>query len=591
MGRYTDNYDDRGRGRGPAFDSAFIDDVKRDMVRMMEDAREDREVIAAVMAVFDYRRSETGEENCAKLYRYIDRELERAGRRIDEQISPRLMEDILDIWLRREIPGITRAMANSRRGRYDDRDRDDRYRRDSGRGGFDYSRRYDGSRRDGDRDRRDDRDDRDSGGFSLGMDDHDDRRDSRRDDRRDDRRSDRDDDRGRGGYSSGKRVERNDLSREQNATLDGDAPPVAPVANNDLLPENFSLSRETIDDETLRQTAGKLELRERIVYHGRIDSEHSAKAAVAKLLEAQPDVTEAVQVMNDFMPESLRDGEYLHVMEFDELVSIEMPTELFMEARERVRAEYGTMKDWSALMKVRGKMEFDAGRALDKFLTNQINLALLRFFRAEENFPDRVILQSLDDVKELMDGNFGPPHKNIPDWKVVLAKLLENIIVGIFITDNAVVSPDEPEPADALRCKTNNLIVNGIDKIKLAFASPEERQVWFDTFFATYTVIRVPRRVALSNILTPTAANITGLSPTNIRGTNERLLWIAYESMERHLNKEPIDSIFFFSDHKWDERQIGAKFFIYPVDRNGRARPVLVGTETFYDAKPTQRTK
>lgn len=578
-GRYDDRYDDR---RGPRFDSVFIDDMKDLIGRMMQDAREDRDVISAVMQALDYRRSDSAVENCEKLYSFIDRFVERTGRRITDELPPRLVEDALDDWLRGTVPRLEQAMRDRSRNRdrYRDDRRDDRYRDDRGGGGrWDYSRRYDGSSRRGGRD------------------------DDRRDDRRNDNRRNRDDG---SGYSLGTvespapaREDRAPRSERRYSSPDRDTGNTVSVEHADVLDNNtveareeneivrpeikldgFGLTRERFDDELAIQIEDLLTIDEGVYYHGRHAS-FETHASMVHVKQDVADVAEALALANDAIPDELRKDQYLHVVDYDELALMEIPTAEFEEVRARVREEYAANKQWSVLLKIRGKMSYDSGTALDKFLTTQINAMLLQYFRVDSVYGRRIQIEGLNDLKALMDGDFGLPHKDIKDWKVLLSSRLEDLIDRVFIAEGAYVTPNDDKMGDIVKVKGYNLIVNKVSKVDLGFVAPELKEAWLNQFFATYTVVRMNRRVAVSNILSKHEVHHNGMAATNVENPNEKLFWMTFDTVDRLCRDHHIDRVYFYADKDFTETPMGARFVMYPVDKNGLVNPRLVGTETF----------
>lgn len=589
--RYDDRYDDRRDSRrGPRFDTVFIDDMKDLIGRMLQDSREDRGLISAVMQALDYRRSDSAAENCGKLYNFIDRFVERTGRRITDELPPRLLEDALDDWLRGVVPRIAREMRD-RDDRYDRRrDRDDRYddrrggRRDRGGGRWDYSTRYDGSdRRDRDRDdRRDSRRDRDRdssvGDYSLGVVDE--------PPTREDRTS-----RSEHRYSEPQRDAGNTVSQKHSGIFEGEYVPPSVEKGQpslELTLDGFGLTRERLDDELALKIDELITVDENVYYHGK-HAEFEAHASLIHVKREVADVAEALAIADDAIPDELRKGEYLHVIDYDELALVNIPTSEFEEVRARVREEYTANKQWSVLLKIRGKMSYDSGTALDKFLTAQINAMLLQYFRVDSVYARRIQIDGLNDLKGLMDGEFGLPHKDIKDWKTLLSARLEDLIDRVFITDNSYVTVDDEHMGDIVKVKGYNLIVNKVSKVDLGFVDQELKDAWVDQFFKTYTVVRMNRRVAVSNILNHVEVHHNGMAATNSEGRNEKLFWMTFETVDRLCRDHHVDRVYFYPDKGITETPLGARFVMYPVDKNGLVNPRLVGTETFCNGEENGR--
>ena len=586
-GRYDDRYDDRrDRGRGGRFDSVFIDDMKDLIGRMMQDSREDRDVIAAVMQALDYRRSDSAAENCEKLYNFIDRFVERNGRRITDELPTRLLEGALDGWLRGVVPRLEDEMRRRDRGRddrYDDRQDRDRGRSSGGR--WDYSTRYNGGRRDRGRDDRyDDRRDRDrergdTDGYSLGMVEepapHKEPRESRSERR----------------YSTPDRDTGTTVRKDHDDVLSGTDQAVekAPgLPRRELTLEGFGLSRERLDDELVLNLGDLITFDENVFYHGK-HAEFEAHASLIHVNREVADVTEALSIADDTIPDEMRKGEYLHVIDYDELALVEIPTAEFEEVRARVREEYTANKQWSVLLKIRGKMSYDSGTALDKFLTTQINAMLLQYFRVDSEYDKRVQIDGLNDLKGLMDGEFGLPHKNIKDWKTLLSARLEDLIDRVFMVDNSYVTVNDSNMGDIVKVKGYNLVVNKVTKVDLGFVEPELKEAWLDQFFKTYTVVRMNRRVAVSNILNSGEVHHNGMAATNTKSVSEQLFWMTFETVDRLCRDHHVDRVYFYPGKDITETPQGARFVMYPVDKNGLVNPRLVGTETFCNGEGNGR--
>ena len=319
-----------------------------------------------------------------------------------------------------------------------------------------------------------------------------------------------------------------------------------------------------------------------------VSPEVTAQGVVFELTDSVNNAEEAINVVDHAVGVDLREGEYLHLIDFRELNAVEIPTEAYATIRETVRAEFHKTSDWRALLAVMDGAMHKHTRALDKFLTAQINRLLLKHFRASDDPVSAIKIGSLYDLEDLMAGQFGSPQKDIKDWKNILNSLMTHLIDRLFVNADFCERTDT-NLSDIIRSDEVKFIdSNGINKYDLAFIDTEAKNAWLDEFFAQYTVVRVHRTTAITNALNASEAQTSMIYSQDRASTNKAIFWSMYDAVvgfTRTLKGERPDSLFFYKDKDWSVKPghlLSTKAVIYPITVEGVNKIPLILTPSLY---------
>ena len=315
---------------------------------------------------------------------------------------------------------------------------------------------------------------------------------------------------------------------------------------------------------------------------------------VATLNRPVDNLDEAIAVAQEALPSAYREGEYLQVLEYDEMAVWDVPTAVFQNLAAKVTEKYRNTADWRALLEVLEHTEYGIAKTIDATLTADINTRLLQYFRVDEQLDSSLSIASLFDLSDLMNGGFGSPQKDLPNWKATLNDIMIDVMECYFM-NGTEIDPSETNLSDVLRCQKVNLVHDGVDKYDLAFVDAEVREAYFAELFRQKTFIRKHRQVALTNMLNEDDVVLNDITPNENMTRNQSVFWSSIDAIQAQRELRHLSVVYFFKGSDWslsaeDRELMMRKRVLHPTSRvNKTSRLHLVSPSVFHCDPVDQR--
>jgi len=290
--------------------------------------------------------------------------------------------------------------------------------------------------------------------------------------------------------------------------------------------------------------------------------------SVFNLLRAENDPTAAFLSTVEGMPDGYLRGTWMHLIRYNRLVHVDMPTNEFINCVTPMAVAYDK-GGWQAALAATKEFNRGAWSVISDLITEAFNQGLARRMRL--GHIDGVIhVDDIDDIITLYKNSSVSGMGDHPNYTTVLEQIADRA-VRLACTLGSVIKGDDEHFGDFVKCKHVRHFRDGYSEYDYgSLKEAADRKAFIGEMLAAHTVLRIPSFVvATTSLPSEVVGEVDGDAhtyPVFLGGTNS-----VFGHMLKNIEYPEMALRSLYQD-------LDAMMLAYKLDGELQAEPVQIGS-------------